>query len=517
MQVFNRVVQKDFDKEECMNKKLTLAVAATALAGLMALASPGRAQTTVTAFAPFTLTPTAGVWFKSDVRTGGNASIVDLTGVGGNLETNQPLPIGAAKLTTDSTNAAKAEVAVTNDFGVLNNIIGALAVGYSWHKAANPGQNPNAAPSLKLTFYNPICDETPGLDCFATLVYEPYTNGFGNFPTQDLWQRSDLDASTGTWWTTGGFGFLNGAGGCPCMTLTDWITFSTPDFGQANLIAVSVGVGSFNPGQIGYFDKVTISGTLADAVYDFEDLGPCSLNVDIPNTTLTLLANCVTDHTLLVPDDWTLDGDGFSITAVDPVAGHFLGAIIKNDGATAYVTNLVVTALGLANVCDGGDDRLRGILFDGAAGSISNNTVVNINQGASGCQEGNGIEVRHAPFDNTGTDLAVAITGNVVSGYQKNGITANGSVAATISGNVVTGAGPVTYIAQNGIQIGFGATATVQGNTVSGNNYTPKDTTACGLLLFQSDGVRTGKNVFTGNEKDLCNFGRGGGSANPVP
>lgn len=46
--------------------------------------------------------------------------------------------------------------------------------------------------------------------------------------------------------------------------------------------------------------------------------------------------------------------------------------------------------------------RLRGILFDGAAGSITHNTVTNINQGASGCQEGNGIEVRNGPFDNTG-------------------------------------------------------------------------------------------------------------------
>ena len=37
LQIFNRVVHKDFDKEDPVNKKLTLAVVATAVAGLMAL------------------------------------------------------------------------------------------------------------------------------------------------------------------------------------------------------------------------------------------------------------------------------------------------------------------------------------------------------------------------------------------------------------------------------------------------------------------------------------------------
>jgi len=37
LEIFNRVVHQDFDKEDPVNKKLTLAVAATAVAGLMAL------------------------------------------------------------------------------------------------------------------------------------------------------------------------------------------------------------------------------------------------------------------------------------------------------------------------------------------------------------------------------------------------------------------------------------------------------------------------------------------------
>src|SRR5207249_3460198 len=128
--------------------------------------------------------------------------------------------------------------------------------------------------------------------------------------------------------------------------------------------------------------------------------------------------------------------------------------------------------------------------------------VIDINQGNSGCQEGNGIEVRNLPFD--GTHLAtknVLITGNTVTNYQKNGITANGDVKATIQGNVVIGAGQINYIAQNGVQFGFGGTGTVSGNTIENNFYTPKDTVACGILYFQATGVTASNNVFTGNER----------------
>jgi hypothetical protein len=255
-----------------------------------------------------------------------------------------------------------------------------------------------------------------------------------------------------------------------------------------------------------------------DVIYDFEPaLGSCSVDSDAGTQTLTLLADCITSQTLRVPDGWTLDGDGYTITAIDPAGGHFRGAVVRNDGATAHVVNVSVTASGLANVCDGGDDRLRGILFDGAAGTISNNVVTDIRQGVSGCQEGNGIEVRNAPFNDTGSDLVVSIAGNVVSGYQKNGITANGSVAATITGNTVTGDGPVTHIAQNGIQVAFGATAVVRDNAATGNDYTPASDLACGFLLFEADGVKASKNTLTGNEKDLCNFGKGSGLYQPAP
>lgn len=245
-------------------------------------------------------------------------------------------------------------------------------------------------------------------------------------------------------------------------------------------------------------------------------LGACAALTT--GSTITLLSDCTTSQTILVPAGFTLDGAGYTLTAVDPPGGHFLGAIVKNAGTTANVRNLTVTTAGLTDACDSGNDRLRGILFEGAAGAITNNRVLHIKQGVnSGCQEGNAIEARNAPYDTTGADLNVTISGNTISDYQKNGITASGSVAATITNNTVTGAGAIDYIAQNGIQVSYGATANMSGNTVSGNNYTPAAWLACGILYYQADGVKASKNVLFANERDQCNIGRGGGNFNPAP
>ena len=233
-------------------------------------------------------------------------------------------------------------------------------------------------------------------------------------------------------------------------------------------------------------------------------------------STNYLNGDCTTPTSIVVPNGETLDGGGFTITAVDPAFGHFLGAVITNGGAVANVTNVRVTASGLSDVCDAGADRLRGILFEGAGGSITGTVVTGVRQGLSGCQEGNAIEVRNAPFDGTGSDLLVNISGNQVSDYQKNGITVNGAVAATVTDNTVAGDGPVSYIAQNGIQISRGATAIVQANAVSQNDYTGFDV-ACGILLFDAGGVKESTNRFSKNERNMCNFGKGGGKFNPTP
>ncbi len=261
---------------------------------LLAFASTSFAQTTVTSFAPSSNTD-LGVWYENDVRTGGTASIADLVGQGGDLENNQPIPVGAAKITTDLTNSAKAEVGVLNEYGQPTNIFSTLNVAYSYHKATNAGQNLSAAPSIKLTFFNSVCDDVASSgDCFATLVYEPYLNDDGPTPTLDTWTTVNIDQNTGVFWTTGGFGFGNSGGGPPYKTLAEWLSESSSDFGDAELVRVSIGVGSYNQGQIGYFDDVSISHSSGDGFsesYDFEPppefetLGECVSTLIADNCT----------------------------------------------------------------------------------------------------------------------------------------------------------------------------------------------------------------------------------------
>ena len=211
--------------------------------------------------------------------------------------------------------------------------------------------------------------------------------------------------------------------------------------------------------------------------------------------TMTLNGDCITTTNIIVPNGFTLDGAGHTITAMDPVLNHFKGGVIQNGGATANVTNVTITASFLADVCDSGVDRLRGILFDGASGSISDVHVVNVNQGAATtCDEGNGIEVRN--FGASLSTCRVRIDGSTVTGYQKGGIVANGDVDATVTDNRVDGLGPSNLIARNGIQLGFGATGMVKRNQVSGNEYSgPEAFSAAGVLLVAGPGFGSAYSV----------------------
>jgi hypothetical protein len=218
----------------------------------------------------------------------------------------------------------------------------------------------------------------------------------------------------------------------------------------------------------------------------------CSFSTNAKSKTMTLNADCTVTQSVVVPNGYTLDGAGHTITAVDPSTApfHFVGGVVQNGGAVASVTNLKVTASGLADACDAGADRLRGILFDGASGSITNNTVthINQNQGAalSGCQEGNAIEVRN--FGSSPTTVRVLIDSNQISDYQKTGIVVNGDADGTVTDNKVIGYGPQHFIAQNGIQIGFGATAMVKRNEVAGNSYTGTSDVSGGVLVVGGPG-----------------------------
>jgi hypothetical protein len=233
--------------------------------------------TTVTSFAPFTATPTDGVWYESDIRGGGTASIVNLGGAGGNLQNNLPLGIGAALLTTGSSNGDKAQVAVTDAYGNARNAMTdlTLSLDYSFYKSSAGDLNAYAAPAIKLTLSNPSAVG----DGHGTLTYEYYWQTYpGSLDTAptDEWTSASITATSGLFWWDSGFGHPNSAGGPPLRTLSEWSAVFDSDFDDAEIVALSVGVGTYNQGQTGYVDDISLSYTGYSASYNFEPIPEAS-------------------------------------------------------------------------------------------------------------------------------------------------------------------------------------------------------------------------------------------------
>jgi len=231
------------------------------------------------------------------------------------------------------------------------------------------------------------------------------------------------------------------------------------------------------------------------------DTNSGTISLDKKGMVVKLSSDLTVTETYLIPDGYTLDGHGHTITAVDPVGGHFVGAVVMNGGTTAYVKNLTVTTAGLSNVCDGGADRLRGIMFEGASGSITNCTIIGINQGPSGCQEGNAIEVRNAPFDGTHPNtVKVKIEHNKIFDYQKSGIVCNGDVNVELKHNTVGASFTQENLAANSIQLGFGATGKIEDNKIDGNQWKgTSNYVATAILIYLADNVKVSKNKIGGN------------------
>lgn len=243
---------------------------------------------------------------------------------------------------------------------------------------------------------------------------------------------------------------------------------------------------------------VAFAGLLAQPV---DAASACTFT--ITGSTMALDGDCTTESTILVTDGMTLDGSGYTITAVDPDGGSFIGAVVENGGATANVVHLNIATDSLSNACASTaspENRLRGIMFDGASGRIAHNTVDGINKGASGCQEGNGIEVRNAPFNGTHPDtMAVEIEHNTVVNYQKTGIVANGDVDVDIHHNTIGESATQDNLAANSLQLGFGALGSVTHNSIDGNQWKTCSAAATAILVYDASPTSVSNNNIRGN------------------
>lgn len=226
-------------------KKLTIAVF---VAG--AIVAP-RAQT-ATETLVVTPTNTRG-WSTADTRPGGAVAFV--------LDATAPGGTGALQLTTNNTNAAKAQ------YLHLASTLLADVTDLSYWTKQNSVAVSISAPSYQLVVRLcglPIDPNDP--IGFTTFVFEPYQSGLAvTTVTPEVWQSWDVDA--GQMWsskpvTCGSESVSAGAGGAPFYTLADLQT----RFPNAVATGFGVNIGSYNPSYDVQSDLVQFNET----IYDFE-------------------------------------------------------------------------------------------------------------------------------------------------------------------------------------------------------------------------------------------------------
>jgi hypothetical protein len=162
-------------------------------------------------------------------------------------DATSPYPTGALQLTTDGTNAAKAQYMKSVNVPLAN--ISELS--YSTKQVAGPAV---ADPSYQLEV-----NLNGSAGGFTTLVYEPYWNGT---VTPGVWQTWNVAA--GQFWSSKTVAPLvvNGAGGPPFYTLAE-LQAAYPN---AVVAAFGVNIGSYNPNYNVETDGVNFNGI----TYDFE-------------------------------------------------------------------------------------------------------------------------------------------------------------------------------------------------------------------------------------------------------
>jgi hypothetical protein len=208
--------------------------------------------------------------------------------------------------------------------------------------------------------------------------------------------------------------------------------------------------------------------------------------------------------------DLTLTGSSATIQAPSSLAGD-KNIVDITSGATVTMSDFTVSGPGSS----GCDSIHTGIaVLGGATLNLSDTTVRNVRDTPfSGCQNGEGIRVGTPRYSNTPAVGHATIDNVVVTGYQKNGIVVAGAdSSAHVTNSTTVGAGKTAVIGQNGVEVVDGATATVNTNVIKGDFYIPRDVTACGLLIINAAGLQASGNTYINDEKNQCNFGKGGGT-----
>ena len=199
------------------------------------------------------------------------------------------------------------------------------------------------------------------------------------------------------------------------------------------------------------------------------------------------------------------DDDKLTLKSVVPLAAVIKApADLDAPNAIVHVAGADdVTLAGFTITGPGGTagDLDVGVLVDGGGtADVRDNWVKDIRDNPLGTA-GTGVGIQFGSSPGGGqTSGSGSATGNLVTGYQKGGIVANGPESEVdVIGNVVLGAGPTGQLVQNGIQVGFGAEATVSRNFVAGNDYTGAGF-AAGIYLVSAGETKVQDNFLVGNQ-----------------
>jgi hypothetical protein len=280
---------------------------------------------------------------------------------------------------------------------------------------------------------------------------------------------------------------------------------------MGGLITVTAGSASAS-GTIHYVaPPPAIANPLLDTGCDFPGFNTIQAAVTASNPGDTIIV-CPGGYAekITVDKSLTLTGSSATIQAPGTLAGD-LNIVDITNAATVTMSDFTVSGPGSS----GCNSIHTGIaVLGGATLDLSNTTVRNIRDTPfSGCQNGEGIRVGTPRGSSTPAVGHATINNVVATGYQKNGIVVAGAASsAQITNSTTVGAGPTTVIGQNGVEVVSGATAQVNTNVIRDVFYTPKDVTACGLLLIDAGGVQASGNTYINDEKNQCNAGKGGGT-----
>jgi hypothetical protein len=480
-------------------------------------------------------------WAPSDTRPGGAVNYV--------YDPAAPAGFGALQLTTDATDAAKADYFHSGG-GVLLSSVTELA--YQTKQNSGP---PTAAATYQIpVFLN-------GTTGFATIVYEPYWNGT---VTSGNWQQWDVDA--GMFWTSNGTPITCTAtgttitgvrGGPPNYTLAQLKT-ACPD---AVVLGYGVNIGTFNPNYNVETDLFDFNGT----VYNFEpnastivvdddgmaSAGDCNaatpasttiqgaVTAANPGDTIKVCPGTYAEQ-VVIDKTLTLNGpqanvDARTATRGTTPAGEAIVTGTGNGGLTpVYVTanNVTVNGFTIEGNTSGSNFGFGILLAPATSGTnVLNNIIQNniIGLGLANNSATNQTRIEQNLFRNNnqpgpasgfGIYTEEAMTGGLVTNVviNENAFTSNdngavGLVAVapgsqtniTVSNNDFTGNG-------NAINVSSSTNLTITGNNITTSQFTQVFIDGSTGLNFTCNTVRDGAS----RGIRFSDFGSGGSSGSTV-